>query len=107
MKFYKDNNGKLYSFEDDITDEYINKNENLPNFNDLTEIIEQELQNFLNPPKTEQEIINIKIQEAQTYLDDTDFKMLVDYFSTLEETKKQELITKRAEARDYIRANEQ
>ncbi len=51
--------------------------------------------------------ILIKLQESQKYLDDTDFKMLVDYFSTLEESKKQELISKRAEARDYIRANEQ
>ena len=56
------------------------------------EIVEQELQT--------------KIQEAKAYLASTDYKMTVDYFATLSKEVQDELTTKRAEARAFIRANE-
>lgn len=61
-------------------------------FRTSEEIAEQELQ--------------AKIQEAKAYLASTDYKMTVDYFATLTKEVQDELTTKRAEAREFIRANE-
>lgn len=47
-----------------------------------------------------------EVTEAKKFLNSTDFKMTVDYFNTLTEAEQNELITKRAEAREFIRANE-
>ena len=46
-----------------------------------------------------------KISEAKKYLSDTDFKMTVDYFSTLTKELQEELTRLRSEARQFIRAN--
>lgn len=58
---------------------------------------------------TEEEIVKEelknKIQEAKNYLASTDYKMTVDYFATLSEVEQNELIAKRAEAREFIRGN--
>lgn len=43
------------------------------------------------------------VKEMKDYLNKTDFKMTVDYFDTLTEDKKKELIEKRAQARQLIR----
>ena len=59
--------------------------------------------------RTEEEIrkeeINTQIAEAKAYLSATDFYMTVDKYAELDEARKVELITKRAEAREFIRAN--
>lgn len=47
-----------------------------------------------------------KIVEAKTYLADTDFYMTIDKYATLTEERKLELTQLRAEAREFIRANE-
>lgn len=46
--------------------------------------------------------LNIKIQEAKTYLASTDFYMTVDKYASLTADKQLELTTKRAEARECI-----
>ena len=46
--------------------------------------------------------INKQIQEAKEYLVSTDFYMTVDKYSELDEARKVELTTKRAEAREVI-----
>ena len=46
-----------------------------------------------------------KLNEAYAYLNSTDYKMTVDYFGTLTQEIKDELVTKRAEARELIRSN--
>ena len=55
---------------------------------------------------TEEELrityINKQIQEAKAYLASTDFYMTVDKYAELNETRKVELTTKRAEAREVI-----
>lgn len=94
IKYYKDTEDNIYV------------NPVLKNHKNLIEITENEAEIILNPQKTEEELTQIKVYDAKEYLSTTDFKMTVDYFSTLEEAKKQELLTKRAEAREYIRANE-
>lgn len=46
-----------------------------------------------------------KINEAKAYLSSTDYKMTVDYFGGLIQEVQDELVSKRAEAREYIRGN--
>ena len=46
-----------------------------------------------------------KLSEAYAYLSTTDYKMTVDYFGSLSKEIQDELVLKRAEAREYIRAN--
>ena len=56
--------------------------------------------------RTDEEIrtaeINTQIAEANAYLTSTDFYMTVDKYAELNETRKVELTTKRAEAREVI-----
>ena len=49
--------------------------------------------------------LSYKVAEAKAYLISTDYKMTVDYFATLTKDIQDELILKRAEAREFIRAN--
>lgn len=71
-------------------------------------LIKQWLQegNAPEPEFTEEELqitsINKQIQESKTYLTDTDFYMTVDKYAELDEVRKVELTTKRAEAREVI-----
>lgn len=51
------------------------------------------------------EEIAMKVQEYKNYLAQTDYKMTIDYFATLTVDMQKELTTKRAEAREYVRAN--
>ena len=46
--------------------------------------------------------INTEIAEAKAYLASTDFYMTVDKYAELDEARKVELTTKRAEARELI-----
>ena len=46
--------------------------------------------------------INTQITEAKAYLTSTDFYMTVDKYAELDEARKVELTTKRAEARELI-----
>ena len=72
------------------------------------ELIKQWLSegNIPEPEFTEEELqitsINKQIQEAKTYLASTDFYMTVDKYAELDEARKVELTTKRAEAREVI-----
>lgn len=72
------------------------------------ELIKQWLSegNIPEPEFTEEELqitsINKQIQEAKTYLVSTDFYMTVDKYAELDEARKVELTTKRAEAREVI-----
>ena len=54
---------------------------------------------------TTDETLNIKLSEANKYLQDTDFYFTVDKYSQLTEAKKLELTTLREAKRDFIRAN--
>lgn len=50
-----------------------------------------------------QQELEAKIAEAKTYLASTDFKMTVDYYATLTPEQQEELTTKRAEARAFLK----
>ena len=63
---------------------------------------------FIYPTDEEiaKEEIKNKIAEAKAYLSSTDYKMTVDYFATLTKEIQDELILKRSDAREFIRANQ-
>ena len=50
-----------------------------------------------------QQVVDKQIAEAKTYLASTDFKMTVDYYSTMTAEQQEELSTKRAEARTFLK----
>ena len=62
---------------------------------------------FVHPSDEEiaAEITANLVAEAKNYLASTDYKMTVDYFATLTEVEQNELTAKRAEAREFVRAN--
>ena len=45
------------------------------------------------------------IAEAKAYLNNTDYKMTVDYFATLTQVEQDSFISKRAEYREFVRVN--
>lgn len=73
--------------------------------NEFEGLIKQCKEAFVMP--TEEELLayelDQKIQKAKMYLAQTDYKMTVDYFATLTKEIQDELILKRAEAREFIR----
>ena len=95
MKYYKNINNEL--FIDPI----------VKNHTGLIELTKEEFdaQLELNNTPTDAEILEAKVNEALVYLSSTDYKMTVDYFATLSKEIQDELILKRAEAREFIRAN--
>lgn len=66
--------------------------------------------NIPEPEFTEEELaqqeLQAKVMEGKQYLSTTDYKMTVDYFATLTKEEQDDLIAKRAEAREFVRANE-
>ena len=47
----------------------------------------------------------VKISECKAHLTSTDFKMTVDYFAALTVEQQEALVTSRAEARAFLKAN--
>lgn len=70
-------------------------------------LIKQCEDSFIYPTDEEiaKEQLEHKINEAKAYLLSTDYKMTVDYFGSLSKEIQDELILKRNEAREFIRAN--
>lgn len=95
IKYYKNDNNEIRAVEQ--VQEFLVQE-------DWIEITLEELQELQKP--TEEQILAGKIAEAKAYLASTDFKMTVDYFATLTEAEQVELTRLRAEAREFIRANE-
>lgn len=74
---------------------------------EFEDLIKQCQDSFSYPTDEEiakEDLIN-KINEAKAYLLLTDYKMTVDYFATLSKDIQDELILKRNDAREFIRAN--
>lgn len=91
MKYYKNTDNEL--FIDPIVKNHIG----------LIELTKEEFDTQLelnNKPTVE-----AKVNEYKSYLASTDYKMTIDYFATLTKEIQDELILKRAESRDFIRAN--
>ena len=74
------------------------------NLDEYDYLIKECEDSFIYPTDEEiakEEVIN-KIAEAKVYLTSTDFYMTVDKYTELDEARKVELTTKRAEARELI-----
>lgn len=71
-------------------------------------LIAQAEQAYTHPTQEELDkaLVIQKVQEYKAYLLATDFKMTVDYYSTLTAEEQAELTEKRAEAREYVRIND-
>lgn len=65
---------------------------------------------IIEPYLTQEELLKnekaLKVLNAKKYLNETDFKMTVDYFDTMTTEKQLELINTRESARQFIRDNE-
>ena len=70
-------------------------------------IIKEISEAFIYPDEDEiqAEAIQHQVNEYKSYLSLTDYKMTVDYFATLSKEVQDDLTTKRAEAREFVRAN--
>lgn len=100
MKYYINKSKEIFGFElDGSQDHLIAK--------DMVEISIEEI-NKINQNKEDEykQTLEYKLNEAKAYLLSTDYKMTVDYFATLSKEIQDELILKRNEAREFIRANE-
>ena len=70
-------------------------------FIDLWQLAEDKKNRILTEEEIAQQELEAKIAEAKAYLASTDFKVLPDY-----DKEPSEVIAKRAEAREFIRANQ-
>lgn len=86
------------SVEDDVWMDVLENHYNY--YNSKTQKFEHK--DFRNEEQILKQENDNKILIAKKYLQSTDFYMTVDKYATLTEEKKEELITKRAEARELI-----
>lgn len=97
MKYFIDKDGQLIGLELDGSQDFLIKK-------DMKEISIEEIQAINQAKEDEYKATQeYKVQEAKTYLQSTDYKMTVDYFGTLSKEEQDELIAKRAEAREIVR----
>ena len=99
MKYCINTNKEIFGFELDGSQDHLITD-------DMKELSPEEIQ-AINKSKEDEykNSIEYKISEAKSYLLSTDYKMTVDYFGTLTQEIQNELILKRAESRDFIKAN--
>jgi len=99
MKHYINKNKEIFGFELDGSQNHLITK-------DMKEISIEEI-HTINQAKEDElkQTLEYKISEAKSYLQSTDYKMIVDYFATLSKEIQDELILKRSEAREFIRDN--
>ena len=94
MKYYINKQQEIFAYELDGSQDHL--------IDDKEPITMEEVQ-AINKAKEDavKSTIEYKIEEAKAYLESTDFKVLPDY-----DKEPSEVIAKRAEAREFIRANQ-
>jgi hypothetical protein len=94
MKYYINTNKEIFAYEEDGSQDYL--------IGDKVAITIEEIE-AINKAKEDEykSSLEYRIQEAKAYLASTDFKVLPDY-----DKEPSEVIAKRAEAREFIRANQ-
>lgn len=99
MKYYINKNKEIFGFELYGSQDYLITK-------DMKEISIEEIKAINQTKENElKQTLEYRINEAKTYLSLTDYKMTVDYFATLSKDIQDELILKRSEAREFIRAS--
>ena len=94
MKYYKQNN-EVFAYEEDGSQDHL--------IGDKAPMTAEEVEAHINPPKTVEQILAEKIAEAKAYLANTDFKMTVDYYSTMTAEQQEELSMMRSAARTFLK----
>ena len=97
----------IVELEDNSTKDYTDKESFIIDFPKMEAhwlALEESIKNRILTP--EQEVAN-KVNEYKAYLVAIDFKMTVDYFAILLEELQVEFTTKRQEAREFIKANDE
>lgn len=97
MNYFKNTSNEIFGYDDEQVKQGYGK--------DLIPITEQEKDELLKP--TPEQLLQQKIVEAKSYLQSTDYKMTIDYFATMTPEQQEEVTILRAEAREFVRANEQ
>ena len=99
MKYFKDNQNNIFAYDDEQIKQGYGKK--------LTPISIEDV-NFINEQKyiALTQTLEYKLQEAKSYLNSTDFKMLPDYILKNGEIL-EDIITKRNELREFIRSNKE
>ena len=95
----------IVELEDNSTKDYTDKESFIIDFPEMEahwNALEESVKNSILTP--EQEVEN-KINECKAYLLSTDYKMTVDCFAALSIELQEEFTKLRAEAREFIRAN--
>lgn len=94
MKYYINTKKEIFAYEKDGSQDYL--------IGDKVAITIEEIE-AINKAKEDEykSSLEYRIQEAKAYLESTDFKVLPDY-----DKEPTEVIAKRAEAREFIRANQ-
>lgn len=95
MKFYKDINNEVYAYEEDGSQDDL--------IGDKVLMTAEEVEAYINPPKTPEQILAEQRAEALKYLADTDY--LYTRFLEIGEPVPEDVVLKRKEARDFLRAN--
>lgn len=94
MKYYKQNN-EVFAYEEDGSQDHL--------IGDKVLMTADEVEAYINPPKTPKQILTEQRAEALKYLADTDY-----YYPRFLETGEpvpEDVVLKRKEARDFLRAN--
>jgi phage-related protein len=100
--FFKDENNKVYEYDNEQVKQGYGK--------DLISITEEEMLAITNPPKTEEQLLAEKNQEANSYLTQTDwvetYKLRHDLGLELipEDSSKWEVINKREEYKTFLKS---
>ena len=102
MKHYIDTNNQLHGIGEDGD---IDGDQSFLVQDSWTLLTDEEFQVIVNPPMTDTQYIEQKVQEYKTYLNDTDHKFNVDYEPKAGEDL-EAIRAKRKEARDFIRVNQ-
>ena len=97
MKHYINKNKEIFAFELDGSQDHLITE-------DMNPISLEEIQALNTAKEDEYKNSNeYRIQEAKQFLTSTDYKMTVDYFAGLTKEEQDDLISKRALSREFIR----
>ena len=92
MKYYKDKDNNVFAYEDDGSqDDFIG---------DKVSMTDAEIEAHINPPKTEEQLLKEVKEEAQSYLNNTDWYVIRKFERAIEIPS--DVSTKRAEAIEVL-----
>ena len=92
MKYYKDMNNKVFAYEEDGSQDHL--------IGDKVLMTIEEVELHIYPPKTEEQLLQEAKQDAQAYLNSTDWYVTRKFERGVEIPS--DVVTKRAEAIEVL-----